>query len=110
MKPLKWLGNSYSRLNKFPPEAMREAGYQLNKVQAGNEPSDWKPMSSVGLGVMEIRIHDPHEHRILYVAKYPEAIYVLHAFEKKTQKTSDRDLKIARTAYAQVQQTQKENH
>ena len=72
-------------------------------MQIGEEPADWKPISNIGLGVREIRIHEPYEHRVIYVTKYPEAVYVLHAFEKKTQKTSDKDLKIARETYAQLQ-------
>ncbi len=110
MKPLKWLGNSYARLKKFPKEAMSQAGYQLNKVQTGREPADWKPISSIGLGVMELRIHEPHEHRVIYVAKYAEAVYVLHVSDKKTQKTSDKDLKLARKIYGQLQKTREENY
>lgn len=65
-------------------------------------PDDWKPMSSVGSGALEIRIHEPHEYRVIYVAKMPEAIYILHAFQKKTKKTSRKDLEIARKAYAEI--------
>ncbi len=67
-------------------------------------------MSSIGFGVKEIRIHNPHEHRVVYVAKYAEAVYVLHAFEKKTQKTPDKDLRIARKEYAKLHETRKENY
>ncbi len=95
-------------MKKFPKTAMSEAGYQLDQVQRAKEPSDWKPMSTIGSGVMEIRIHDPHEHRVIYVAKYAEAVYILHAFEKKMQKTAEKDLKIARTAYGQLKKLQKE--
>lgn len=72
-------------------------------VQEGMHPADWKSVSSIGAGVMEIRLHEPHEHRVIYVAKFPEAIYVLHAFEKKTQRTSQKDLETSRKAYAEVQ-------
>lgn len=109
MKLLRWLGSSYEKLKEFPKEAMREAGRQLNEVQKGKEPDDWKPMTSIGIGVIEIRIHNPHEHRVIYVAKYAEVVYVLHAFEKKTQKTPEKDLKIARRAYGQIKNLQKEN-
>jgi phage-related protein len=102
-KPIDWVGKSFQTLKEFQEEARREAGFQLRLVQQGIEPEDWKPMSSIGLGVMEIRIHEPHEHRIIYVAKFPEAVYVLHAFEKKTQKTPQRDIETARKAYAEVQ-------
>jgi phage-related protein len=110
MKQLRWLGGSYDRLRKFPKEAMREAGYQLNQVQGGKPPDDWRPMTTVGIGVIEIRIHNPNEHRIVYIAKFAEAVYVLHAFEKKTQRTAERDLKIARRAYAELKKMQSENH
>ena len=107
---MQWLGNSYARLKEFPKEAMREAGYELNQVQIGNQPSDWKPMSTVGPGVIEIRIHNPNEYRIIYVAKYAEAVYVLHAFNKKTQKTQDKDLHLARKAYAELEKIKREKN
>ena len=72
--------------------AKRRAGYELYLVQSGLGPSDWKPMSSVGAGVREIRVRSGREHRVLYVAKFEEGIYVLHAFEKKSQKKSNADL------------------
>ena len=109
MKPLKWLGSSYSRLLEFPKSALRQVGYQLGKIQRGEEPADWKPMNSVGPGALEIRIHEPHEHRVIYVAKFEDAVYVLHAFEKKTQKTPEKDLNIARRAYAELKKTFKKN-
>ena len=85
-KDLRWRGSSYKDLLSFPDESRRDAGYQLGFVQLGFEPSDWKPMSSIGQGVKEIRIHVEGEFRVLYIAKYEEAIYVLHAFQKKSQK------------------------
>lgn len=66
-------------------------------------------MPSIGPGAVEIRIHDPHEHRVVYVAKFADAVYVLHAFEKKTQKTAEKDLDIARTAYAELKKNEAEN-
>jgi phage-related protein len=105
MKGLRWLGSSYRRLLEFPKAAIRQAGYQLGKVQRGEEPVDW----NIGPGAAEIRIHDPHEHRVIYVAKLEDAVYVLHAFEKKTQKTTDKDLNIARTAYAELKKHATEN-
>jgi len=109
MKRLRWLGTSYKRLLKFPKGALRQAGYQLGKVQRGEEPTDWKPMKEIGPGAAEIRIHDPHEHRVVYVAKFADAVYVLHAFEKKTQKTTEKDLNIARTAYAELKKNEAAN-
>ena len=95
-KPLAWLGTSLSDVQAFPAEARRATGYQLRRVQQGLMPTDWKPLSSVGSGVLEIRLHGSVEHRVLYIAKFSEAIYVLHAFEKKTQKTRMADLTTAR--------------
>ena len=94
-RSLSWLGTSLSDIQAFPPEARRAIGYQLRRVQQGLMPTDWKPMSTVGAGVVEIRIRGRLEHRVLYIAKFADAVYVLHAFEKKTQKTRKADLDIA---------------
>ena len=75
MKELDWVGNSKERLKRFPEEARREGGRQLRRIQTGLKPEDWKTMSDVGSCVIEIRLHQPHEHRILYVASFSEAIY-----------------------------------
>ena len=98
-KPLIWLGSSRRNLRVFPALARRLAGFQLRRVQHGLDPDDWKPMQTVGPGVREIRIHIAGAHRVFYVATRAEAIYVLHAFEKKTQKTSARDLRIGRDRF-----------
>ena len=80
--------------------ARREAGFQLNQVQNGYEPDDWKPMNSVGMGVKEIRIRDAAgAFRVIYVAKFAEAVYVLHCFQKKTAKTSKADVELATGRY-----------
>ena len=78
-------------------DARRNAGFQLRAVQRGVDPSDWKPMASVGPGVREIRIHTGLEHRVIYIAKFSEGVYVLHGFEKKSPKTPPRDVAIARS-------------
>jgi phage-related protein len=83
-------------IRAFPDEVRKVAGFQLWRVQRGLEPNDWKPMPSVGLGVQEIRIHTGTEHRVLYVAKFAEAVYVIHAFEKRTRRTPNADLDLAR--------------
>ena len=106
-KDLQWRGRSYRDLLSFPDEPRREAGYQLGFVQLGFEPSDWKPMSSIGQGVKELRIHVEGEFRVVYIAKYEEAIYVLHAFQKKTQKKPKRDIDIARTRFREVERERK---
>ena len=99
-KPLSWLGSSLDDVRAFPDEARRAAGYQLGRVQQGLMPDDWKPMTTVGAGVYEIRIHTGLEHRVFYVAKYEEAIYVIHAFEKRTPQTRDADIAVARKRLA----------
>lgn len=95
-KPLLWLGSSRADVRSFPEDARGKVGHELFQVQQGLSPSDWKPMSSVGAGVIEIRIHAGKEFRILYVARFEEAVHVLHAFEKRTRQTTQVDLALAR--------------
>ncbi len=102
MKPLRFVGSSLDDLRSFPAEARRHAGFELYAIQRGLEPSDWKPMKTVGSGVREIRIRVLGEWRILYVAKFADAVYILHAFQKKTQKTRRSDIEIARRRYKQI--------
>ena len=102
MKPVSWVGSSRTAIRTFSDEARKEAGTQLRRVQNGLEPIDWKSMSSVGLGVKEIRIHTQTENRVIYVAKFAEAVYVLHAFVKKDEKTDKRDIEIARKRFAKL--------
>ena len=99
-KPLAWLGSSLEDVRAFPAEARRAAGYQLGRVQQGLMPDDWKPMTTVGVGVYEIRIHTWLEHRVFYVAKHEEAVYVIHAFEKRTRQIRDADIALARKRLA----------
>jgi phage-related protein len=101
-KPLIWVGSAREDLRAFPEEVRRRAGFELFLVQSGLMPSDWKAMPKVGPGVVEIRIRTDEEHRVFYVAKYEEAVYVLHAFQKKTQKTSTRDLELGKNRLKQV--------
>ena len=91
-----WLGSSRDDVRAFPADARRLAGFQLRRVQQGLDPNDWKVMPTVGAGVGEIRIHTAAEHRVVYVAKFIEAVYVLHAFEKRSRKTSKRDVDLVR--------------
>jgi phage-related protein len=102
MKPLNFIGSSLDDLRNFPDEARKAAGFELNSVQRGLEPSDWKPMPGIGRGVKEIRIHVLGEWRIIYVAKFEDAVYVLHSFQKKTQKTNQRDIELARKRFKQI--------
>jgi len=102
MKPLGFVGSSLNDLRNFPDEARRAAGFELRAVQNGLEPSDWKPMPVIGSGVKEIRIHVLGEWRVIYFAKLREAVYVLHAFQKKTRKASRHDIDLARQRYRQI--------
>lgn len=102
VKPLKFVGSSLDDLRDFPEDARRVAGFELRAIQNGLEPRDWKAMQSVGPGVKEIRIHVLGEWRVLYVAKIPDAIYVLHAFQKKGQKTNKNDVELARKRFTQI--------
>ena len=101
-KPLYFVGSALEDLRAFPRAQRREAGYQLGRVQFGLEPSDWKPMTTVGRGVREIRIHHEGQYRVIYVAKFDDAVYVLHAFRKKTQKTRKQDIEIARRRFQEI--------
>jgi phage-related protein len=102
MKPLHFMGSSLDDLRNFPDEARRAAGFELSSIQSGLEPSDWKPIQGIGPGVKEIRIHILGEWRVVYVAKLHDAVYVLHAFQKKTRKTSRQDIDLARKRYRQI--------
>ena len=101
-KPLILLGSSRRDLRAFPALARRLAGFELRRVQQGMDPDDWKPMPTVGPGVREIRIHVAGAHRVFYLATLTEAIYVLHAFEKKTRKTTVRDLELGRERFRAI--------
>ena len=96
MKPVTFLGDSLKRVREFPEDARQDAGYQLDRVQRGMQPDDFKPMPSIGKGVEEIRVRDETgAYRAVYTACLAEAVYVLHAFQKKTQATSKRDIDLA---------------
>ena len=103
-KRLYFVGSALADLRAFPRAPRREAGYQLERVQFGLEPSDWKPMLTVGRGVREIRIHYEGQYRVIYVAKIDDAVYVLHAFRKKTQKTRKQDVEMARRRLKEIKE------
>ena len=97
------LGNSLKCLRDFPEDARHDAGYQLDKVQRGDQPDDFKPMPAIGKGVEEIRVSESSgAYRVIYLARRAEAVYVLHAFQKKTQATPRRDLEIAKGRLRQL--------
>jgi phage-related protein len=103
MKMLKFRGSALNDLRAFPNSVRHEAGYQLDKVQNEQTPTDWKPMATIGKGVQEIRIRDEAgTFRVIYVAKFADAVYVLHCFQKKTQKTSKMDLDLAVKRYGDL--------
>jgi phage-related protein len=101
-KPINWIGTSKDEVGSFPEEARRKAGFQLRKVQRGEAPVDFKPMPTIGKGVQEIRVRTEDAYRIFYVAKFDEAVYVLHAFQKKAQKTSKQNINIGQQRYQQM--------
>ena len=103
MKPIRFLGDSLKCLREFPDDARQDVGYQLDKVQRGQPPDDFKPMPSIGKGVEEIRVWDEAgTFRVVYTARLADAVVVLHAFQKKTQATSKRDIELAKARYAQL--------
>ena len=100
LKPLAFVGAARTELAAMPIEAKRAAGFQLDRVQRGLMPEDFKPMPAVGPGVFEIRIREEgRAHRVFYVARFEEAVYALHAFEKKTQRTPKQNLETGRRRY-----------
>jgi phage-related protein len=105
MKPIRFMGDSLKELREFPEDARQEAGFQLDKVQRGQQPDDFKPMPSIGVGVEEIRVRDDAGiYRVIYTARLKDSVAVLHAFQKKTQTTSKRDIELARSRWAQLMQ------
>ena len=100
IKPVKFRGDALESLRRFPESARQDAGFQLDKVQRGRDPDDWKPMRSIGLGVKEIRIRDvTGAFRVIYLATLADAVYVLHCFQNKSEQTSNKDIQLARKRY-----------
>ena len=103
MKLLRFLGDSLKCLREFPEDARHDAGYQLDKVQRGEQPDDFRPMPAIGKGVEEIRVwDDTGTYRVIYTARLADAVYVLHAFQKKTQVTAKRDVELARRRFTEL--------
>jgi phage-related protein len=103
MRPVRFLGDSLKRLRDFPEAARYGAGYQLDKVQHGAQPDDFKPLAAVGRGIEEIRITDESgAYRVIYLARRADAVYALHAFQKKTQATLEKDIDAARRRFAEL--------
>ena len=104
-KPLVWIGSARHDLRQFPAEARRKAGFELRAIQRGDEPTDFKPMPIVGPGTYELRLQTDNAYRVFYIAKFQEAVYVLHAFQKKTQKTTKHDITLGQQRYEEAQRT-----
>lgn len=108
MKLVEWAGDSRSAVKAFPATVRQEIGYQLGRVQEGLEPSDWKPMEGIGASVREIRVRDAAgAFRVVYVAKFSAAVFVLHAFQKKTPRTAKRDIDLAASRYKEIAKEQR---
>lgn len=100
LKPVEFRGTALDDLRAFPPAARSQAGYQIDRVQRGRDPDDWKPMTRIGQGAKEIRIRDAAgAFRVVYVARFADAVYVLHCFQKKAEKTSKADIDLAGNRY-----------
>ena len=102
MKTIKFMGDSRECIREFPVMARKAMGIQLLRIQNGLDPHDWKPMKTVGAGVREVRIHVAGEFRAFYVANIGNDLYVLHAFQKKTQKTSQKDIELAKSRFRKI--------
>jgi phage-related protein len=103
MKEIEFLGNSLKAIGAFPKDARQAAGFQLRRVQDGNDPEDFKPLPDIGIGVEEIRIWvEAGTYRVIYTARLKGKVYVLHAFQKKTQKLLDREKQIAKKRFKEL--------
>lgn len=103
MKPIRFAGDALAELRAFPQAARHDAGYQLHKLQCGEQPDDYKPMPGIGRGVEEIRIRDATgAYRVIYTARLADAVHVLHAFQKKTQRTAPADIELAQARFRQL--------
>jgi phage-related protein len=108
-KPVEWVGSALADLREFSDAAQYELGGELWRVQTGRAPVDFKPMPTIGAGVFEIRVHTGTEYRLVYIAKFEEAVYVLHTFEKRSRKTARRDVEVAQRRLAEVLRQRKKS-
>ena len=108
MKPVRFLGDTLKRIREFPAEVKQDTGYQLDKLQRGQQPDDFKPMPAVGKGVEEIRIWDDSgTYRVIYTARLVDAVYVFHAFQKKTQRTPQHEIDVAKARFNEFMRERK---
>ena len=111
MKDIEFLGTSLDDLREFPEAARRRSGFQLHLVQSGRDPDDWKPMSTVGSGCREIRMRDPGgTYRVFYVAVMDDVVYVLHCFQKRTQRTAKSDLDLSKQRFKEMKKIERKRH
>jgi phage-related protein len=99
LEPIFWMGDSLARLRALPADVRWDAGGQLERVQSGQNPDDFRPVPDVGPGTMEVRLHVENEYRVFYVARFEEAVYVLHCFVKKTRTSREADIDLGRRRY-----------
>lgn len=105
MKSLSFVGDTLKQIRSFGGEATQDIGYQLHKVQIGEQPDDFKPMPTIGPGVEELRVRDDSgTYRVVYTARFESAVFVLHAFQKKTAKTAQSDIDLAKSRYKQIKE------
>jgi len=98
MKPIEFCGRSLATIRAFPTDVKREAGHQLDRVQRGLDPIDWKPMPNLGAGIKEIRLSGDGQYRVIYLAAFEHKVVVLHAFQKKSRKTGKSDVRAVQRA------------
>lgn len=109
MKPVSFIGNSLDEVRSFPDSARREVGFQIDRLQRGLDPDDWKPMKTIGAGVREIRVRDASgAFRVIFIATLEDAVYILHAFQKKTAATSKRDLDLATARFRELMRRERQ--
>jgi phage-related protein len=107
-KNLEAIGDSIEVIRGFPQSVKEDIGFQLHLVQIGETPTDFRPMPEIGAGTYEVRVREPSGwYRAFDVTKFEEAIYLLHAFEKKTNTTSKKDKDIGKTRYRDMVQRRK---
>lgn len=108
-KPVAFVGSAQRDLLRLPPAAQERFGTELDLVRLGKDPIHWKPMKTIGPSVREIRVHVGRAFRAIYVASFPEAVYVLHVFEKKSQRTAQSDIQLARARLRRVRSSRMED-
>lgn len=102
MRKVIFEGDTLTVIRELPDDARHRAGYEIDRIQRDIEPTNWKPFTSIGQGVCEIRIQMGRQFRVIYIAKFDDRVHVLHVFEKKSQKTRQSDIAIAKRRLKEV--------